>query len=452
MALSDSEKDLLASLRAGLVKRQRKDLLNERYREGEARIEHLGMAIPPELRRFMVYVNWIDTLVSSYVNRQQARSVILPGEEVDSADLRAIWDGSNMDTQLSMFSDDSWTFGRSFFSVGTNDEDGALPLVRAESPTEMSAKVDLRRERMTAAARFYKPEGDGTSAAVLYQPDETIWCSRKNGRWVETDRDPHGLGRVPVVMHLHRRRAGKWLGRPGISILIPLVESVTRTMTNMQFGQEAAGIPRMWMTGVAAGDFVDRDGKPIPKFEAYWNAIHTLTKEGAKVGQLSAADLKNFETAVNVNGRLASSLTGLPPDYFGLTTSNPSSEGAIRANEARLIRGVERFNAQVADPLGWAMALALRFATGESVRGDKVRIDWFDPATPTVAQRMDAVVKAKQSGILSTEGAWDELGWSQARKDRERGYFAAERERAADPTLERVAASLSLSGATDGDS
>ncbi|MGJ8488632.1 hypothetical protein ACSFB5_12135, partial [Glaesserella parasuis] len=49
-----------------------------------------------------------------------------------------------------------------------------------------------------------------------------------------------------------------------------------------------------------------------------------------------------------------------------------------------------------------------------------------NPATPTVAQRMDAVVKAKQSGIVSREGAWDELGWSPARKRREEGYFRNE--------------------------
>lgn len=448
MAITDSEADLLNRLHRGLVKRSRQDILNERYREGEARIEHLGMAIPPEMRRFMVFVNWCDTLVSSHINRQQARSIILPGEEETDPDLRAIWDGSNMDTQLSMFSDDSWTFGRSFFSVGTNEDDESRPLIRAESPLEMSALVDIRKHTMIAAGRFYKTES-GVSAAVLYLPDVTVWVERENGRWKEVDRDEHDLGAVPVIMHLHRRRSGRWVGKPGINIILPLVESVTRTMTNMQFAQEAAGIPRMWMTGVAQGDFVDKHGKPVPKFEAYWNAIQTLTKEGARVGQLTAADLKNFETAVNVNGRLASSLTGLPPDYFGITTTNPSGEGAIRAAEARLIRSVERFNTQVGDPLGWTMALALRMATGESVEGNRVKIDWFDPATPTVAQRMDAVTKAKSSGILSREGSWDELGWSEARKAKERAYFDAERAAAAsDPNLALIAQSLNLDGNT----
>jgi hypothetical protein len=53
------------------------------------------------------------------------------------------------------------------------------------------------------------------------------------------------------------------------------VDSAARSLTNLQFAQEAHGIPRMYMTGVAKGDFIDADGKPIPQFEAYFDAIHT---------------------------------------------------------------------------------------------------------------------------------------------------------------------------------
>lgn len=428
MALTPSEVELIESLLRSHQARAAADLLNERYREGEARIEHLGMAIPPQMRRFMVYINWCDTYVTSHTDRQQVRSIILPGEENTDPQLRSIYDASNLDAKVPMFSDDAFTFGRAFWSVGTNEDDANLPLVRAESPLEMCARVDLRRERMIAAARFYGESemGDGPTNVTLYQPNSTVWVAKRDGRWYEVDRDPHNLGAVPVIMHLHRDRTGRWAGRPGISIIVPLVESVTRTMTNMQFGQEAAGIPRMYMTGVSQGDFVDASGKPIPQFEAYWNAIHTLTKEGAKVGQLTAADLKNFETAVTVNGKLAASLSKLPPDYFGITTTNPSGEGAIRAQEARLIRAVERVNQFQGVSLGWTMALALRFVTGEWPEGNQVKVDWFDPATPTVAQRMDAVTKAVSVGILSREGAWDELGWSEARKTKERGYFESE--------------------------
>ena len=438
MALTPSEVDLLERLHRNWESRHAQDSLLLAYREGTARIEHLGMAIPPEMRRFLVFINWCDTLVTAHTDRQQVRSFVLPGEDEASEDLRAIADASNLDTQVRMFEDDVWTYGRSFLSVGANEANPSTPLIRAESPREMAAVVDLRTNTMRAAARFYgtAENGMGPANATLYMPNATTWLEKRQGKWVVVDRDDHMLGAVPVLMNLFRRRAGEWVGAPGIRTVIPLVDSVTRTMTNMQFAQEAAGIPRMYMTGVAKGDFVDAQGNPIPQFEAYFNAIHMLAKEGAKVGQLSAADLKNFETAVMVNGKLAASLTKLPADYFGITTTNPSGEGAIRANEARLIRSVETMNRDCGDVLGWAMSLANRIATGEWVEGNRIRVDWFDPATPTVAQRMDAVTKAKSVGILSREGSWDELGWSEARKDRERTYFERE---AADPVLMALA-------------
>ncbi len=428
MALTPDEIDLIQRMRNLLSSRERDDIKHLRYREGEARVEHLGMAIPQNMRDFMVFVSWCDTLVTGHTDRQQVRYLSLPGEDTADPQLRAIWDASNMDAKVPQSSDDSWTFGRSFWTVGTNESDSSRPLIRAESPREMVAIVDARTETMRAACRFYGTDEHGVTPTnvTLYLPNQTIWIERQQGRWVEVGRDVHNLGVVPVIMHLHRNRVGEWAGRSGLAPLIPYVDSATRSFTNMQFAQEAHGIPRMWMAGVGRGDFVDADGKPIPMFEAYFDAIHMLRDANAKVGQLSAADLKNFETSISIAAKQASSVTKMPPDYFGITTTNPAGEGAIRASEARLIRSVEAQNTQMGVSLGWVGALALRFATGEWVQGNRIKVEWFDPATPTVAQRMDAIAKAKAQGILSREGAWDELGWSEARKNREREYFQRE--------------------------
>jgi hypothetical protein len=225
--------------------------------------------------------------------------------------------------------------------------------------------------------------------------------------------------------------------------IIPLADSAARALTNLQFTQESHGAPRMWMSGVAQGDFIDKDGNPIPRLEAYFNAVNLLKDPQGRVGQLDAADLKNFDTAMSIYGKQAATVTGFPGRYFGLLTTNPPAEGAIRADEAQLVESVEGQNEEVGMTLGWAGALALRFATGDWVPGNRVRVDWHDPATPTIAQRMDAIVKAKQSGILSREGAWDELGWSEARKAKERSYFEAE---GRDPLIEKIAGSLTGGG------
>lgn len=431
MALTPSEVQLIDRMKRDLDAQSFTDELHLRYYQGRQRVEQLGMAIPPAMRKFLVIANWCRTQVDTINARQQVRSLVLPGEETADPQLRAIWDASNLSAHLSMFNVDRMVYGRSFMSVGTNEANNSLPFVRVESPREMTALVDVRREVVVAAARFYgvDDEGHTPTNVTLYLPDQTVWVERTTGgRWVEVDRDPHMLGAVPVVMHLNRRMSGAWEGQSEMSDIIPLVDGAARSLTNLQFAQEAHGIPRMFMTGVAKGDFLDAEGKPIPMFEAYFDAIHMLTKENAKVGQLTAADLKNFETALTIYGKQAATVTGFPARYFGLITSNPPAEGAIRADEATLTRSVEAQNEQVGMTLGWVGALALRFATGEWTEGNRVRVDWFDPATPTVAQRADAIMKMASGDrpILSREGAWDELGWSEARKAKERSYFEAE--------------------------
>lgn len=440
MALPVQELSMLDRLHANWSRRQKRDELLLGYREGTVRIQHLGMAIPPELRKFVVFINWCDTVVTSHTDRQQIRSLVMPGEEEASDELHAIADTSNLDTVIEQEEDDVWTFGRSFLSVGANDERPQHPLIRAESPREMSAVADMRSNRLLGSARFYGQNRHtlaGPSDATLYMPNATTWLTmNSNRRWVVVDRDEHNLGRVPVVMNVFRRRSGRWTGKPGIRIVIPLVDSVTRTMTMLQFGQEAAGLPDKYMTGVDQGDFVDKKtGKPIPRFEAYFNAIKMVRAADGKVGQLAAADLKNFETSFNVNAKAAAALTKLPADYFGVTTANPASEGNIRGTESRMIRSVESMNRSAGEVVGWAMELAWRIRPGGEWPDGRIGTDWFDPATPTIGQRMDAVVKAHSEGLLSREGAWDELGWSKARKDKERARFAEESVDAVDQAI-----------------
>ena len=126
---------------------------------------------------------------------------------------------------------------------------------------------------------------------------------------------------------------------------------------------------------------------------------------------------------------------------------NPAAEGAIRADESRLIKNVEMMNALDGDSWAWVMALYERFRTNEWVPGTSIRAIWEDPATPTRAERADAITKFYAQGLLSREGAWDEMGWDEARKDRERAYFAAEAE---DPLIAGLMREVRGAGAGSG--
>jgi hypothetical protein len=438
VALTPSEVELIDRLKLKLDSRNLDDELLLRYYRGRQRVEQLGMAIPPAMRRFLVITNWCRTVVDTINDRQQVRSLILPGEETADPLLRAIWDANDLTAHVAMFNRDRMIYGRAFMSVGANEDNRELPFVRVESPREMVAEINRRTEIVTAAARFYgeTERSGGPTLVTLYTPDSTVWVARgDDGRWYEQDRDDHRLGAVPVVMHLNRRLSGGWIGESQMTDVIPLVDSAARSLTNLQFAQEAHGIPRMWMAGVKKEDMLGEDGLPVPQFEAYFDAIHTITDAAGKVGQLTAADLKNFETSLNIYGAQASVATGFPLRKFGISAVNPPTEGSIRAEETDLVRSVESQNEEVGMTLGWVGALMLRFATGNEVVGNRVRVDWFDPSTPTVSQREDALAKRRAAGVLSREGYWDELGWSEARKAKERAYFTAE---TTDPFLAQI--------------
>ena len=414
----------------------------DRYYEGTQRLAHIGLAVPPELRKFETVLNWCRTVVDSVSDRMRMKAFYLPGEQQASEALRESWDYNNLDSESIAHHQEMLILGRGFVSVGANEEDPEFPLIQVENPRELAVDIDHRHRRLRAAVRVMPSENDapGTpSNAVLYLPDSTMRLKRDQGRWVVEDRDDHGLGRVPLVMFLNRRRVGQWTGVSEMVDAIPLVDAAARSLTNLQLAGETHSVPQKYVLGMSKGDFVDAEGKPIPAWEAYFNAIWANQNKDAKVGQFAASDLSNFHNTVDHYASKLAGLYGLPARYVGITSVNPAAEGAIRAEEARLILNVEKKAALAGDGWGWVMGLVERFRTGEWVSGSRIKTDWFDAGTPTYAQRADALTKMYNSGqgILSREGVWEELGWSEARMERERSRFEAEA-RAGLVALEKV--------------
>lgn len=429
--LSTEDTNLVTDLTNRLYASHGRDLRLDRYYEGQQRLEHIGLAVPPELRRFETVVNWSRMVVDSVSDRMRMRAFYLPGEDKASEALRESWDYNNLDSESIAHHQEMLILGRGFVSVGANEEDPDFPLIRVENPREIVADIDFRHRRINAALRVYGEDDEQPGIpthAVLYEPDRTRWLERQSGRWLVADEDPHNLGRVPIVMFLNRRRVGRWSGVSEMTDAIPLVDAAARSLTNLQIAGETHSVPQKYVLGMSKSDFVGADGTPIPAWEAYFNAIWANANKDAKVGQFTASDLKNFHDTVNHYGAQVAGLYGLPARYVGIHTVNPAAEGAIRAEEARLILNVEKKSALAGDGWGWVMALSERFRTGDWVAGSRIKTEWFDPGTPTYAQRADALTKmyAGGQGLLSREGAWEELGWTEARMDRERERLARE--------------------------
>lgn len=431
MALSDDEQSSFDHLRVSLTaSRGRTRLLNDYY-EGMHRLEQLGLAIPPELKRFTVCVNWPRVVVDAIEQRLDVVGFRMPGADGADSALWDVWQYNDMDEQAAAAHVDKMALARSYATVGTNLEDPEYPLISVESPMELITVRDPRTRAVTAALRLY---GSGNTTAVgaytnsaellddhatLYLPNVTRWLVRVGDRWVdEVDPDFHNLGVTPVVPFINRSRVTRVTnsfseGVSEMSDIIPIADSASRAITNAQLATETVAVPQKYALGVSKGDFVDGDGNPLPVWETYFGSVWANGSKDVSVGQLPSADLGNFEKAIDMYSRLGSGVTGLPIEYFGLATNNPPSADGQRAGETRLIKRAER--QQTATGNGWEAVnrLVFRFRDGDW-NDDARRLEtlWRDAGTPTIAQVTDAIVKEYQSGLTDWETAQENLGRS----------------------------------------
>src|SRR5699024_8636292 len=170
----------------------------------------------------------------------------------------------------------------------------------------------------------------------------------------------------------------------------------------------------------------------------------------AKTFQFDSSDMHNFERMMDLYARLASGVSALPPNYFGLAADDAASADAIRSREARHVTVAERDQVTRGNGDADVMRIAMRIKDG-AWDPDLAGIEtlWYDAGTPTVAQRTDAVVKlhtatdASGRPLLPAEAAYEELGYSPNRIKRLMDMRDREDR---DPTLERIARDLAFSG------
>lgn len=414
----------------GQISGQSRDLLRmNAYFEGQQRLEHIGLAVPPELRHFETVINVPRMAVVEPERRQSLRAFYRTGNSTqEDPALREAWEYNNLASESSLMQVDEKIYGRSIVTVGTNAEDREHPLIIVESPLQIGFEVDVQRRAFRHMLRAYVDPVTNQTHATLLRPEYTLHLVFTDGEWMVTGRDDHNLGRVPAVLFLNRRRAGSWAGTSEMADVIGMTDGIARLITNMQVGAEGHALPSWFITGAEEKDFVDRNGNPIPVWESYITKIKALTNQNARVQQFQAGDLKNFTDAVNNMFSWCAAVLGLPTRYAGQQTVNPATEGAINADEARLIRNVERMNTNDGDGWAWVMGLEERFRTGEWGAPNTIRAIYHNPATPTISQIGDAAMKMRAEGVLSAEGVWDMLGWDEPRKRQERDRLTAEAE------------------------
>jgi hypothetical protein len=396
----------------------------DKYLEGEQPLKYMAKAMEDEIgdRVHQLIINILRYGAEAYENRLDVKGFRYRGESSSDEELWRIWQANDLDEQSQQAHLDSISLERTYAIVGSGDEDDADPIVTVESPFQVFAERDPRTRRVSAAIkRWAEGEGnDQVQRATLYLPDSTeSFAFFKNAWWSTGPADLHEMGRVPVVPLVNNPRILRPDGRSEFSDIIEIADALNKMATDMMISGEYHAMPRRWATALTADDFVDKDGNPIGVWSRDAGRLWATESKDTKFGQFNETDLKVFHESMKLLIQIGSQLLALPPHYMSFVGDNPTSADAIRSSETQLVKRVERKQTYLGGAWEEVQRIVLRIKTGQwDPAAMSLETQWRNPATPTVAQEADAIVKKVQAGIVPIEQAREDLGYTQEQRDR----------------------------------
>lgn len=400
-----------------------------KYYDNEQPLAYVAKILQEQGDRFPpLRVNWSALAVDSVEERLDLEGFRLGGGDSLDEDLAEIWQANDLDEGSGEGHIASLVARQSFIMLGPG-VDSDLPLVTVEYPDQVAVEVDPATRRVVAALKVWSTDtvSAGHDMADLWLPGRVVTfqfgkkVDEKAQGWAKALERHQTSPLVPVVPMLNRPR--RWAGRSELDPIIPLVDAVNQTATNMLAAIEHHALPRRWAVNVAESDFTDASGQPIPAWKIATGAIWAIPRADddtgvlgeqaqPRVGQFTAADLNNFHGTIRQIAVLASGLLGVPAAYLGYASDNPASADAIRSSEARLVKRAERRQRTFGGSWERAMRIALAMIERDPTDANALEAVWRDPATPTRASQADAAVKMVQAGVIDEVQAQEDIGYS----------------------------------------
>ncbi|WP_027944036.1 phage portal protein [Amycolatopsis taiwanensis] len=411
MAIGDVPSEIDQQWLTRLVHRHNAELPELRrlleYYEGQQRLSYMHPELMDTLdeRVRQVVINWPRLVVDALEERIDLQGFRLGGKPKLDTDLEHVAQYNDLDAGYQQAHVTAMVMKRAYAIVGANPRpaDASYPLVTIESPLEVHVELDPATRQVIAAIKRWHdstPDGEIRYFITLYLPDYTVTfvVSRDSGGYIEVSRDDHGLGEVLVVPIVNRPQLWYPLGTSELADVIPLSDAACKIATDMMISAEFHAMPRRWALGFDEDDFRDPDGKKVSVWQTIagkiWSTSKTKKDDGVEVGQFNEADLTNFHNTLRALAVQVSTVSGLSLHNLGYSSDNPASADGIRAAESRHVKRAERRIKGF--ETAWERIMRLVMLVRDGVVPDSARwmeTVWADAATPTFAQKSDAVVK-----------------------------------------------------------
>lgn len=379
---------------------------DEKYLSGKQPLAFLSATAREATKLSRMASNIPNVQVTAIAERLRVTALTLGGK-TDAA-LWSDYTANDLDQLLTLAFRESLGLGSSYAIVW--DRTGrAKPRVSVESASQVILDVDPgSRETLSGFKRW---SAGGVTHGRFYLPDAVIPFSADGENaalgWREGKAIKNPLGVVPVVEF---KNTSRLLG-PGVTEiedLKPLVDALNKLLADLMVGSEFYARPRRFASGIEMGS--DDEGNPTNPFPEGDRMMISEAVE-AKFGQLPAADLQSYEAAVRVILGQIMANSALPAHYLGSMTGQVPGADGLRAAEAALAARAESKQTLFGRSVEAIGRLMVGIRTDTDPDSHDVAVRWADPATRSVAQEADAVVKLHQAGLLPADYALARLGY-----------------------------------------
>jgi len=371
--------------------------------------------------------NWLQLVVDAVEERLNVEGFRHGSDPKADADAWQIWQRNGLDADSQLAHSEALIKGDAYAIVWGDDEGN--PKVSIESPRDVVVAFEPgnRKKRVAALKRWRDDDG---YQATLFTPDFVFKFEKENngsGEWtpaVNTSEPwplPNPLGVVPVVPITNRGNLTSPYGVSEFEMVIPQQDAVNKLIADLLVASEYIAYPQRYVTGLEIP--VDENtGRPIAPFNISMDKLLIAEDPAAKFGSLSAGDLQNYVTGIEMLVQHIASQTRTPPHYFYLGGNFPSGD-AIKSAETGLVaksRRKMRFFGE-----SWEEVMRLCFKVLNDPRGDVQDSEtvWADPEYRSESELADALVKRSSIGVPRQQ-LWEDAGYSQTQITRFRAMEA----------------------------
>lgn len=389
----------------------------EAYYEGHARVAALGVSLPPKARVLEVQAPWAKMAIDVLTE------VLIPSGFITSCeeDLESLgwvektWQHNDMDSQFNLAASEALATGAAFWVLSPPDGESEYPYARALDSKHACVRTNWQG-RLLEGLAVYRVDAE-TVGATYYLPDGVVFYKRlEGGEWL-TD----GSGRLdswgPSIIPMYNRaRIKDKYGRSELTEMATIIDAASRTLTNIQVGQEVAAWPLRLLIGDHSAQILDSMPDTM---QAYIGNI-MAAPEGSDIKQLTGVDMTPIQNIYKLYALQISSMTGIPPSMMGVSAdSNPTSAEALRVAKDRLIARAENKQRQFADSLERIARTVCVMGGFDLAEPTALEVQWRDAAAPSVSAMMASALQAQAQGVLSAQTARDFMMLSPQQRERE---------------------------------